>query len=234
MMDRRETIKSLLLGSVATGFVLNGCTTEVGSEVPQIKEIPPYGRTAPEKLIDKELFAKVFFNEHELSTIATLCDIILPSNDKYGSATDAGVHDFIEFIVKDMTHHQTPIRGGLMWLDSFSNKLYNKEFVKCSKDEQLHICDQIAFPKRTAPELKQGEKFFTRMRNLTMIGYFTSKEGIDDLGYKGNTPNIWDGIPEDVLQDHGLKYDEKWLAKCVDQSKRDVIAKWDDQGNLIS
>ena len=72
------------------------------------------------------------------------------------------------------------------------------------------------------------------MRNLTLTGYYTTKMGIDDLGYKGNIPNIWDGVPADVLKEHDVDYDEEWLAKCVDQDKREVIAEWDDKGNLLT
>jgi len=233
-MNRRDTIKSLLLGSVATGFILNGCAPNSSNEMPKVTKTPLYGRTASEKLRDTQLFNEAFFNEHELTTIATLCDIILPKNNKHGSATEAGVKDFIAFIVKDMPYQQIPLRGGLMWLDNFSNKLFNKEFIKCSGKEQIYICDQIAFPGKTKPELKQGEKFFTRIRNLTLTGYFTSKMGIKDLGYKGNVPNVWDGVPKEILNDHGLEYDKDWLAKCVNQKNRDVIAQWDDNGNLIS
>ncbi|MDU8887138.1 gluconate 2-dehydrogenase subunit 3 family protein [Yeosuana sp. MJ-SS3] len=233
-MNRRDSIKSLLLGSVAAGLALNGCV----ETKPEVKEIvsndPVYGRTDKEKLRDKKLNDKTFLTEYELSTIAVLCDIILPSNDEYGSATEAGVKEFIEFIVKDLPYHQVPIRGGLMWLDGYSNKLFNKEFVSCTNAEQLQICDQIAYPEKTKQELKQGEHFFTLMRNLTLTGYYTTEMGFKDLGYKGNTPNVWDGIPEDVLKDHDVSYDEEWLAKCVDQSKRGDIAKWDDDGNLIS
>jgi len=219
---------------VAASFALNGCV-DTKSEVEEIvSNDTVYGRTDKEKLRDKDLNAKTFFNEHELSTIAVLCDIILPSNNEFGSAIEAGVKEFIDFIVKDLPHHQTPIRGGLMWLDGYSNKLFNKEFVSCTKSEQINICDQIAYPDKTVPELKQGEHFFTLMRNLTLTGYYTSEMGFKDLGYKGNTPNVWDGIPEDVLKDHDVSYDEEWLAKCVDQSKRGDIAKWDDNGNLVS
>lgn len=234
-MDRRESIKSLLLGSVAAGLVLKGCAPdEITNMTQEVSQGSFYGRTPEELLRDKELLEEVFFNEHELSTIAVLCDIILPKNTSYGSATDAGVDEFIAFIVKDMASKKTPLRGGIMWLDSFSNKSYKKEFIACSEEEQLNMCDQIAYPGKTSPELKQGEKFFSTMRNLTMTGYFTSKVGIEDLGYKGNTPNVWDGIPEDVLKDHGMAYDKEWLAKCVDQTKRGDIAVWDDNGNLIS
>ena len=69
---------------------------------------------------------------------------------------------------------------------------------------------------------------------LCMTGYFTSAIGIEELGYVGNSPNVWDGVPQDVLDDHGLAYDPEWVTKCVDQEKRNDTAQWDEQGNLIS
>ena len=58
--------------------------------------------------------------------------------------------------------------------------------------------------------------------------------GFRDLGYRGNTPNIWDGVPAEVLQKHNLSYEAEWLSKCIDQSRRDIQAEWDDDMNLIS
>ena len=121
-----------------------------------------------------------------------------------------------------------------MWLDNFAIKTYEKEFISCTPEEQLVLCDQIAYPLEVEPNLKAGAKFFTRMRNLTLTGYYTSKMGIEALGYQGNRPNVWDGVPEAVLQKHGLSYEPEWLAKCVNQDTRADIAKWDDDGNLIS
>lgn len=233
-MNRRDTIKSLLLGSLAAGIALKGCAPETSEGTIEKTDLPLYGRNEKELLRDHEILNSTFLNKHEMETIAILCDLILPANEKFGSATDAGVHDFIEFIVKDLPSHQTPIRGGIMWLDNFSNKLYNNEFKACSNIEQKAICEQIAYPGKAKPALKQGEQFFSRIRNLTLTGYYTSKMGVEDLGYKGNMPNVWDGVPEDVLVAHGLNYDPSWLAKCVDQSKRADIATWDDEGNLIS
>jgi hypothetical protein len=234
MMNRRDTIKSILLGSVAAGLVVNCCAPAAKDAAPEIADLPFYGRTPEEKEHDREVMASEFLNEHELSTIAVLCDIILPASDTFGSATDAKVHEFIEFIVKDLPDYQTPIRGGLMWLDNFAKKSYAKEFIACTNEEQFAICDQIAYPQEVEPDLKQGAKFFTRMRNLTLTGYYTTKMGIEDLGYKGNTPNVWDGVPQEVLDELGMSYDPAWLAKCVDQDTRGDIAKWDGEGNLIS
>lgn len=233
-MNRRDTIKSILLGSVAAGLVVNGCAPDVKDVKAATADLPFYGRTPEEKEHDRDVMSSEFLNEHELTTIAVLCDIILPASDSFGSATDAKVQDFIEFIVKDLPDHQTPVRGGLMWLDNFARKSYDKDFVSCTNEQQLAICDQIAYPQEVEPNLKQGAQFFTRMRNLTLTGYYTTKMGIDDLGYKGNTPNVWDGVPQDVLDELGMSYDPAWLAKCVNQETRGDIAKWDDEGNLIS
>ncbi len=234
-MDRRDSIKSLLAGTLAGGLLINGCVPEVEEEgKKEATTTGDYGRTPKEKEHDAKLKAAQFFNEHELTTIAVLCDIILPANDRFGSATDAGVAEFIEFMAKDLPNHQLPIRGGLMWLDNKSNKQFGKEFKVCSIEQQISIIDEIAYPDKANPEAEQGVKFFSLMRNLTLTGYYTTKMGLEDLGYKGNVANIWDGVPDDVLEKHGLAYDEEWLAKCIDQSKRADIAQWDDAGNLIN
>ncbi len=233
-MKRRESLKSMLVGSVAGGLLVTGCAPEESAELPKEETgLPGYGRTEQEKQHDNEVLAEIFLNEHELETIAVLCDIILPATADFGSATDAKVPEFIEFIVKDMPYHQLPIRGGLAWLDNHSNAKFNLEFKKLSIDQQKEICDEIAFPGKTKPEHMAGEKLFTRMRNLTLTGYYTSEIGIKDLGYKGNMPNVWDGVPAEVLAKHDVDYEKEWLAKCIDQSKRGQLAQWDEDGNLI-
>ena len=118
-----------------------------------------------------------------------------------------------------------------MWLDNKSNKQFGKEFKACSKEQQISVIDEIAYPDKATPEVEQGVKFFSLMRNLTLTGYYTTKMGLDDLGYQGNVANVWDGVPDDVLEKHGLAYDEEWLAKCVDQSKRAEIETIASQGN---
>ncbi|MEQ8881246.1 MAG: gluconate 2-dehydrogenase subunit 3 family protein [Cyclobacteriaceae bacterium] len=234
-MDRRESLKSMLITSIAGGIGLQACAPEEAEKVQQITtKVGTYGRTEAEKIYDQKLMAVDFFNEHELNTIAVLCDIILPDFDGKGAASDAAVADFIEFIVKDMPRHQTPIRGGIMWLDSASNRTFGKVFVECSQEQQIALVDRIAYPGKTAAADRQGERFFSLMRNLTLTGYYTTQIGIQDLGYKGNTPNVWDGVPDDVLKDHGMEYPKEWMPKFVDQSKRDVQAEWDEDGNLIT
>ncbi|MFY0650890.1 MAG: gluconate 2-dehydrogenase subunit 3 family protein [Cyclobacteriaceae bacterium] len=234
-MDRRDSLKSLLVGSLAGGLVINGCAP--GKEEPAVavkEDEKHYGRTDKEKVRDAKLLSEQFFSEHELSTIADLCDLILPANAEHGGAVDAGVPEFVEFIVKDMPKHQLPIRGGLMWLDNHSNKKFKLEFKALSSDQQKEILDEIAYPKTASIEVKQGVDFFSLMRNLTLTGYYTTEMGIKDIGYAGNVPNVWDGVPEEVLQKHNMKYDEDWLPKFMDPDTRNDVAQWDDDGNLIA
>ena len=121
-MDRRKSLKALALGTVSTGILLDACKTAEKKVAPET--------SAPEFTIDRapeevesyhKLMAEKFFSPHELSTIGVLANIIIPADDKSGSATDAKVPDFIEFIVKDMPEKQVPMRGGLAWLDLQSN-----------------------------------------------------------------------------------------------------------------
>ena len=237
-MDRRDTIKSILLGSVAGGLVINGCKTETsepdtneGNDSGSDSDGGGYGRVPEEIARNKALMAERFFTEHELATVAVLCDIILPADENSGSATDAEVPDFIEFIAKDMTYHQVPLRGGLMWLDHESHKRFDKAFVDLSDPQQIEIVDDIAYPDQVKPEHAQGAKFFSKMRDLTLTGFYTTKIGIDDLGFMGNTPNDWDGVPDEVLKKHGVSYDPKY--QYVDHTTKAKLAEWDEKGNIV-
>lgn len=238
-MDRRKSLKSIILGGVAGGLVLHGCKPENLADsdeaVSKAAEVF-FGRTPEEKELIDELNAEQFFNEHELATLKVLCDLILPADEKYRSASDSGVVPFIEFMAKDYPNFQTPLRGGLMWIDHESNKNFSLEFKSATPLQQKQILDTIAYPDITIADNQRplGVQFFSLVRNLTLTGFYTSKIGIEELGYKGNTPNVWDGVPEEVLKQHGVAYEEEWLAKCVDQSKRNEVAKWDDEGNLLT
>jgi hypothetical protein len=169
----------------------------------------------------KEIAGKTFFTPAEMTTITILGDIIIPKDEISGSASDAKVPDFIEFIVKDMPQHQIPMRGGLRWLDMQCLKRYEKSFSDCSRQQQMEMVDEIAWPKRAKakPELAQGIAFFTLMRNLTATGFYTSEIGVKDVGYMGNVPNQWNGVPEEVLKQYNLAYTEKELKECVNFDK---------------
>ena len=244
-MNRRDSIRSLFLGSMAGGLVLESCVSESKEAVEQKLWEYQYGRTPEEQAYDEELLGQQFFENNELEKIKRLANLILPPTEEKlgnldfpptvgGTIEEAKVPEFIEFMAKDFPSIQTQMRGGLMWLDNHTNKTYGNDFINCSEDQQLQVLDQIAYPDPDASEQKQEVRFFSLVRNLVMTGYFTSEAGIKELGYQGNQPNVWDGVPEDVLKDHGMSYDKSWLPKFVDQSKRNDQAEWDEEGNLIT
>ena len=150
-----------------------------------------------------------------MATITVLTDIIIPKDDASGSASEAKVPEFIEFIVKDMPQHQVPMRGGLRWLDMQCLKRYENAFKDCTAQQQIEMVDQIAYPAKAKPDMSQGVQFFTLMRDLTASGFYTSEIGVKDVGYIGNTPAQWNGVPEDVLKQYNLSYTEKELKECV-------------------
>ena len=154
-----------------------------------------------------------------MATIAILSDIIIPKDDVSGSATDAKVPEFIEFIVKDMPHHQTPLRGGLRWLDMQCLNKYNNAFKDCTKEQQIGMIDQIAYPKKAKPEMAAGVSFFNKMRDMVATGFYTSQIGVKDIGYVGNMAAQWNGVPDDVLKQYGLAYTDKELKECISFDK---------------
>ena len=218
-MDRRKSIKALIMGTVSTGVLVEACK-QADTKIAAAPETAPgtnYDRTPEELAKFHQLMSSTFFTADELATITILADIIIPKDDVSGSASEAGVPAFIEFIVKDMPDHQTPMRGGLRWLDLQCLNRFDKPFKDCSSKEQITLVDLIAWPERAKgkPELAQGVAFFNRMRNLTATGFYTSQMGVKDMGYMGNQPHQWNGVPDEVLKQYGLAYTEKELKECV-------------------
>ena len=208
-MKRRDTLKALSLGTITATIA----GAEAHADVPKKPATPPSlsdfknGKSAAELARDAKTAAQTFFSAHEMQTIRLLADFIIPADGQFGGAAEAKVAEFIEFIVKDMPQHQTPMRGGLTWLDVQCSKQFGKQFVTCTKAQQIQMLDQIAYPQQAKPEMSQGVAFFNLMRNLTATGYFTTEIGFKYLGYVGNRPNAWDGVPAEVLQKYKLSYD---------------------------
>lgn len=218
-MDRRKSLKVMVLGSVSSGVLLNACKTEdkktaVTTKIARTDEKHP-GLMKEEVAELERINSETFFTPHEMKTITVLGDIIIPKDDVSGSASDAGVPDFIEFIVKDKPEHKVPMRGGLRWLDMQCLNRYKNSFTECDTKQQMEMVDEIAWPKKAKPEMKQGVQFFNLMRNLTATGFYTSEIGVKDVGYVGNTPNQWNGVPEDVLKQYNIAYTEKELKECI-------------------
>ena len=220
-MDRRKSLKAIALGTLSAGALLEGCKLDSNKDEKKAEAAKSdkveftYDRAKEELERDRALMSKKFFNEHEMATITILGDIIIPKDEVSGSASDAGVPAFIDFIVQDMPQHQTPMRGGLHWLDMECYKRFEKGFTDCDEKQRLQVVDEIAYPEKAKPEMKRGVAFFSLMRNLTSTGFYTSEIGVKDIGYAGNKPNKWNGVPDDVLKQYGYSYSEWEMKNCA-------------------
>ena len=200
-MDRREALKTLSLGTLAGTFALTGCKNEPEKEAKQLQE--KFWNHVTEE--DLEMWDAQFFTDHEFETVRQLGNIIIPADERSGNAEDAGVPEFIDFMMMDRPEYQTPIRGGLNWLDYQCESRFNKSFIDCSPVEQTQILDKIAYPETAEPDMQAGVNFFNRFRDLVASGFWSSKIGIEDIGYMGNQPYDWQGCPDEALHHLGLR-----------------------------
>ena len=191
--DRRTMLQMLSAAPVAAGLVW----TE--AEARQAHQQAHAAQTTAKRTATP--FKPRFFTAHEYATVRLLVDLIIPKDERSGSATDAAVPEFMDFMMIDQPARQTAMRGGLGWLDRECVSRFDKTFVACTAAERTQVLDEIAWPRRARPALSHGVSFFNSFRDLTASGFFTSKMGMDDLQYMGNryVPE-WTGCPDEVLK----------------------------------
>jgi gluconate 2-dehydrogenase gamma chain len=152
-------------------------------------------------------FAPRFFTPAEFRTVGILADMIIPRDDRSGSATDAGVPEFMDFTMTDRPNNQKWMRSGLAWIDGQSTTRFGKPFADVSVSQREQILNDIAWPARAPAAGSDGVSFFNRFRDLTSSGFWSSRIGVKDLRYIGNTfnPN-WNGCPPEALAKLGVTY----------------------------
>jgi gluconate 2-dehydrogenase gamma chain len=198
-IDRRGVLRLLASAPVAAGFVWTDAEARQAHHLAQAARLSAAQTGAA--------YTPKFFTPHEWDTVRVLVDIIIPKDERSGSATDAGVPEFMDFIVLDQEERQTAMRGGLAWLDRECEKRYDKKFLDCADAERKVVLDDIAWPQKAKPELSHGVEFFSSFRDLTANGFWTSRMGLEDLKYMGNTyvPE-WVGCPDECLKSLGVSY----------------------------
>ncbi|WP_188752460.1 gluconate 2-dehydrogenase subunit 3 family protein [Parapedobacter defluvii] len=206
-MKRRDALKAIGVSMVASGFLFHRCGNEKTDRVIsrinlELKE----GRELWERERLEELNSFTFFDQHEKETLTELVDLVIPADEDSPAASGVGVPDFIEFIVKDQPELQQPMRDGLKWIDDYSQQQFRGAFTGITADQRTQVLDRIAYPEPESSELQSGIAFFALLRELTASGYFTTKAGIEYLGYVGNRPNVWEGVPTDVLRQYHLTH----------------------------
>ena len=194
-MSRRSMLELVVLGTLATAC--NGAertATAVGSKAGADTARAAAGTYQP-----------TVFTPHEWETVNVLVDIIIPRDERSGSATDAGVPEFMDRILVLYPEDSLPIRGGLAWLDHECVDRFGRPFAQCNTNERNAVLDDIAWPSRAKPEVSQGVAFFNRFRDFTATGFFSSKMGVADLQYQGNTfVAQWTGCPPEALHKLGV------------------------------
>jgi gluconate 2-dehydrogenase gamma chain len=194
--SRRVLLKLLSSAPVAAAFTLTDAEAQDAHHKAQAAK-----QTAQKTRV---AYTPKFFTPHEYGTVRVLVDLILPKDERSGSATDAGVPEFMDFTMVDQPARQTAMRGGLAWLDMEANRRFEKTFLAAADAERRAILDDVSG--RTAPAgMSHGVAFFRSFRDLTASGFWTSKMGIEDLGYIGNTfVAEWTGCPADALKKLGV------------------------------
>jgi gluconate 2-dehydrogenase gamma chain len=195
-MNRREAVGFLAAASLAT---------MVGWSPAQVERVRRFMETAGAA---GAAYDPKFFTQTEWETVRVLVDLIIPRDERSGSATDAGVPQFIDFLMFERPEEQLQMRGGLAWLDAESVHRFGKTFVEAADPQRRSVLDDIAWPGRARPELIHGVVFFNRFRDLTASGFWSSKMGVADLEYQGNVVvGEWTGCPQAALAKLGVSYE---------------------------
>jgi gluconate 2-dehydrogenase gamma chain len=197
--NRRAVLRTIASAPVAAGMVW----TEAEAQHAQ-----QHAQAAAKKVTTAASFKPKFFTAHEYATVRLLVDLIIPKDERSGSATDAGVPQFMDFMMVDQPARQTAMRGGLAWLDRECASRFEKDFLTATPAERAQVLDDIAWPHKASPGHAHGVAFFNSFRDLTASGFFTSKMGIEDLQYMGNryVPE-WTGCPSEVMKKLGVGFD---------------------------
>ena len=204
-MGRREAVQLLAALPFAAAFTLRSAEQERAWR---------YVENAQRLASEGVAFSPRFFTPVEFRTAGVLADMIIPRDDRSGSATDALVPEFMDFMMIDRPDDQEWMRDGLAWIDAQSNTRFGKSFADAAASEREQILNDVAWPVRAPATMSDGVSFFNRFRDLTSSGFWSSRMGVTDLRYIGNTfnPN-WDGCPPEALAKLGVGYDKFDPAK---------------------
>jgi hypothetical protein len=151
--------------------------------------------------------APTFFTAAESAMVSILVDLIIPQDERSGSATDAGVPEFMDFMMIDQPRRQVAMRGGLALIDRLSNERFGRRFAAASDSQRRQLLDELAYTTNPDPGLSHAVAFFSSFRDLTASGFWSTKMGVADLQYQGNVfVDEWTGCPDAALRKLGVSY----------------------------
>jgi gluconate 2-dehydrogenase gamma chain len=213
-MDRRQALKVMAIVAAAPG--LTSCqsperTTDAPIVLGSGASPGPAGTSWDPDLLSPVVPWQRTLTRDELESLAALCDVIIPADDRSPAASELGAHDFIdEWASAPYPGNQrdrVTVRGGLVWLDREAAGRFGDDlrFRDLDAEQKQAICDDICYLPDAAPENEAAAHFFDRVRDLAASAFWTTTEGMEDLEYVGNVPLArWDPPPPEVLRHLGL------------------------------
>ncbi len=209
-MDRREAIKWMLTAAASVAVLDRGA---FGADAGTPAAITAKGYGTDPDLLKTWKAGDAWpltFTDAQRALAAVLCDVIIPADAQGPAASAVKVPDFIdEWISAPYPGHDADrktVVEGLAWLDAESQKRFANPFANLIVRQKNAICDDICNLATAKPEFRTGAQFFRRFRDLTAGGYYTTPEGMKDIGYVGNVPlATFDGPPPEVLKKLGLE-----------------------------
>jgi hypothetical protein len=211
-MSRRMALKVMAVAAASPGMASCGSGTEEGAGgAPPTRNAGPAGTLWDPDLLSPVIPWERILTQRELDTLASLCDVIIPADERSASASQLGTHHYIDEWVsapyERMGRDRILIREGIVWLDEEAGRRYGQGtgFGDLSPERKDEICSDIAHLPDAAPEFEEGARFFARVRDLTAGAFWTTEEGMQDIQYIGNVPLArWDPPPPEVLEFLGL------------------------------
>ncbi|HVB40751.1 MAG TPA: gluconate 2-dehydrogenase subunit 3 family protein [Terriglobales bacterium] len=189
-MERRDVLKVLGTAPAAAFLPAAALTAPAAAQAAPATAATPAGPYQPRAL-----------DAHEYRLLTVISDLILPADERTGSATDCGVPACVDdFLTIRGELLLDQIRGGFLWLDSETRRQHGVDFANATKAQQTALMDRIAWPGRAALADQNAAAFFNHLRDLVVNAFYSSKMGVKDLQYEGNTMVMhWVGCPATVL-----------------------------------
>ena len=130
--------------------------------------------------IKPAVYRPQFFTAAEYAMVERLAEIIIPSDGTPG-AKEAGVAEFVDFMVASDPEVQYGFRMGLAWLNAHAEQTDGKRFVELTPEQQSSLLEPLGFKDKARPGEEAGRHFFRMMREYTVTGFYTSEIGYKEL-----------------------------------------------------
>ena len=194
-IDRRTALQLILSGPATAALVWT--PAEAQAAIERSAKAVALQTSGP--------FTPKFFTAHEYATVTVLVDLIIPRDERSGSASEAGVPQFMDFMMIDQPRRQVAMRGGLALIDRLTVQRAGKRFTDATDAQRRGVLDEIAYTSNADASLAHAVAFFSSFRDLTASGFWSSRIGVADLEYQGNTfVAEWNGCPDEALRKIGV------------------------------